>query len=76
MKNQRKSQEVQFYLDRSVDSAVLIMRSVLENPRLELADKLEALALIANHHSTLALMLQTRLHGEDVCISLQPEHER
>jgi hypothetical protein len=73
VKDKQKSQEVQFYLDRSIDSAVMIMRSILENPRLSVADRIDALSQIANHHSSLALMLQTRLYGEDVVIGLNKE---
>ncbi len=69
----KKFQEVQFYIDRSVESFLMIMRSILENPSIPQAERYAAVKQVADYHATLALMLETRLVGEDVVLSLNRE---
>ncbi len=73
MRDQRKNEEVQFYLDRTIDSAVMIMRSILNNPRLGAEEQVEALNRIAEFHGSIALDLQKGIYGRSVSLSLKPD---
>ena len=73
MQNEQKFQEVKFYLDRAIDSAVMLTRSIIKNPRLSLEDQLEAMTIIANFHGSLALDIQKSIHGSNVVLSLKEE---
>lgn len=45
-----KVAEVQFYLDRSKDAVLSVLRSVLTNPRLADTDRVQLLRLLNDHH--------------------------
>ena len=61
MSSHSKSEEVQFYLDRSKEALLMVLRSVIENPRLANQDRLEYLRLLAEHHAAIALFIETRI---------------
>lgn len=45
-----KLSEVQFYLDRSKDALLAVLRSVLANPRLSDDDRVQLLRMLSEHH--------------------------
>jgi hypothetical protein len=67
----RKSKEVQFYLDRTIDSAVMIMRSIVHNPRLSTEEQIAAIKCIADFHASIALDLEKSIFGQQVSLSLK-----
>ena len=71
MKDPRKNCEVQFYLDRTIDAAVMIMRSIVHNPTIAIEDQIEALRRIADFHGSIALDLEQCIHGKRVMLSLK-----
>lgn len=56
-----KIEEVQFYADRSKDALVTVIRSVIQNPRISDEERLEALRVMAEHHSQIAEFIATRI---------------
>ena len=70
-----KSDEVQFYLDRTIDSALRIMRSILNNPRMSPLEQIDELKRIADFHGSIALDLERCIHGKGVSLSLKDDHK-
>jgi len=66
-----KNAEVQFYLDRTIDAAVKIMKSIVHNPRLTTEEQIGALRRIADFHGSIALDLEKCIHGRHVSLSLK-----
>lgn len=71
--NDQKSEEIQFYIDRVIDSAVMIMRSIVHNPRLSADDQVRAIKRIADLHGSISLDLQRSIHGQEVSLSLKSD---
>jgi hypothetical protein len=61
VKNRSKIEEVQFYLDRSQECLVAVLRSIITNPRLPEEEKFLALKMIAEHHQTVASFVGQQL---------------
>ena len=61
MNSRSKEDEVQFYLDRSKESVITILKSVISNPRLEEAERFAALRMLTEHHQAIADLLKQRL---------------
>ena len=61
MTSRTKEEEVQFYLDRSKESVVTILRSIISNPRLSEQERFGTLRQIAEHHRFIAELVQQRL---------------
>lgn len=62
---------VQFYLDRSRESVVTILRSIILNPRLTDEERLSALKQIVGHHNDITELVSARLAaGEAKGLSL------
>jgi hypothetical protein len=63
--NNNKIQEVQFYLDRSQDSLLAVLRSIVGNPRLQGDERLTALKLMGDfHHEVANFIWQKICEGE------------
>jgi|LakMenEpi03Aug12_release.lakeMendotaPanAssembly.Ray.scaffolds.fasta_scaffold209890_2 hypothetical protein len=61
-----KEGEVQFYLDRSKESVVTLLRSILGNPRLTESEQFKFLHDIAQHHGAIADFIAQKLsEGEE-----------
>lgn len=58
-----KIEEVQFYLDRSQDALNLVVRSILDNPRIPDLERLMAFRMLAEHHATIATFIASRITG-------------
>ena len=56
-----KQNEVQFYLDRSREAVVTILRSIISNPRLSDEERFSALKQIAGHHNDITELVGSRL---------------
>ncbi len=69
--NIQKSEEVKFYLDRTIDSALQVMRSIVGNPRLSTEEQIAAIQAIADFHGSISLDLQKCIHGPDVNLTLR-----
>lgn len=54
MNSRIKIEEVQFYLDRSQDSMLAVLRSIIGNPRLQLDERMSALKLMGDFHQQVA----------------------
>ena len=66
-----KDVEVQFYLDRSKESMLTLLRSIINNPRVPEAEQFRLLRLIAEHHAMIAELIAQRLiAGEEHGIQL------
>ncbi len=71
MHSRSKDDEIQFYLDRSKESIVTVLRSVLGNPRLSDVEQFKILATIADHHRSIAATIDDRLRaGEETGLRL------
>lgn len=65
MTNRTKIEEVQFYLDRSQDSLLSVLRSIVGNPRLQGDERLNALKLMGDfHHEVANFIWQKICEGE------------
>lgn len=65
MTNRTKIDEVQFYLDRSQDSLLSVLRSIVGNPRLQGDERLNALKLMGDfHHEVANFIWQKICEGE------------
>ena len=65
MTNSEKIQEVQFYLDRSQDSLLAVLRSIVGNPRLQADERLTALKMMGDfHHEVADFIWQKICEGE------------
>jgi hypothetical protein len=58
-----KIEEVQFYLDRSQDALNLVVRSILDNPRIPDLERLMAFRMLAEHHASIATFIASRITG-------------
>ena len=56
-----KLNEVQFYLDRSKDSLLSTLRSVITNPRLSDADCMVLLRMMSDHHLAVHQLISGRI---------------
>jgi hypothetical protein len=63
-----KNEELQFYISRAIDSAVM-MRSIIHNPRLTADEQVAAIKQIADVHGTIALDLHKSIYGTNVVLS-------
>ncbi len=66
MTNRNKIDEVQFYLDRSQDALLTVLRSVVGNPRLQGDERLNALKMMGDfHHQVAEFIWQKICEGEN-----------
>ncbi len=66
MTNRSKIDEVQFYLDRSQDSLLAVLRSIVGNPRLQGDERLNALKMMGDfHHEVANFIWQKICEGEN-----------
>ena len=56
-----KQSEVQFYLDRSKEAFITILRSIVENPRLSPEESFRYLKEIHEQHSLIASFVQQKV---------------
>jgi hypothetical protein len=69
--NRSKESEVQFYLDRSKEAMLSLLRSIIGNPRLTEAEQFKYLYDIAQHHGAIAELIANRLcEGEQKGLQL------
>ena len=64
-----KSEELQFYISRAIDSAVMMMRSIIHNPRLTADEQVAAIKKVADVHGTIPLDLHKSIYGTNVVLS-------
>ena len=77
MSSRSKSEEVQFYLDRSKEALIMVLRSIIENPRFTNQERIEWLRTLAQHHAAIADFIATRIaDGEDKGRELQSLHSQ
>jgi len=70
-----KLQEVQFYLDRSQDSLLTVLRSIVGNPRLQGDERLTALKMMGDfHHEVANFIWQKICEGESKGYALASDH--
>ncbi len=75
MTNNNKIQEVQFYLDRSQDSLLAVLRSIVGNPRLQGDERLTALKLMGDfHHEVANFIWQKICEGESKGYAQASDH--
>lgn len=75
MTNSKKIQEVQFYLDRSQDSLLAVLRSIVGNPRLQADERLTALKMMGDfHHEVADFIWQKICEGETKGYALASDH--
>lgn len=55
--------EVQFHLDRSLESLLKLVTSISTNPRVSGADKLVLLQMVSDHHRVVAETLAAKIKG-------------
>lgn len=66
-----KDSEVQFYLDRSKESMLALLRSIIGNPRLTEGEQFKFLYDVAQHHGAIAELIASRLcEGEQKGLQL------
>ena len=66
MTNRNKIDEVQFYLDRSQDALLTVLRSIVGNPRLQGDERLNALKMMGDfHHQVAEFIWQKICEGEN-----------
>ena len=69
-----KESEVQFYLDRSKESMLALLRSIIGNPRLTEVEQFKYLYDIAQHHGAIAELIANKLcEGEQKGLQLAAE---
>ncbi len=61
MQRRSKQEEVQFYLDRSQESLLTLLRSIIGNPRLPEAEQFHVLKMMEEHHRQIAELIGQRL---------------
>ncbi len=61
MGSRSKIDDVQFYLDRSQDSLITLIRSIIENPRIPDLERLQALQMLADHHQYIADFISSKI---------------
>jgi hypothetical protein len=70
-----KLQEVQFYLDRSQDSLLTVLRSIVGNPRLQGDERLTALKMMGDfHHEVANFIWQKICEGESKGYAQASDH--
>lgn len=75
MTNSKKIQEVQFYLDRSQDSLLSVLRSIIGNPRLQADERLTALKMMGDFHQEVADFIWQKIcEGESKGYALVSDH--
>lgn len=75
MTHSKKIQEVQFYLDRSQDSLLAALRSIVGNPRLQADERLTALKMMGDfHHEVADFIWQKICEGESKGYALASDH--
>lgn len=75
MTKNQKIQEVQFYLDRSQDSLLTVLRSIIGNPRLQADERLTALKMMGDfHHEVADFIWQKICEGESKGYALASDH--
>lgn len=74
MTDNKKIQEVEFYLNRSQDSLLTVIRSIVGNPRLDGDERLAALKLMGDFHREVANFIWQKIcEGESKGYSLASE---
>jgi hypothetical protein len=61
VQSRSKEQEVQFYLDRSQEALVTVLRSIIGNPRLSGDEQFHILRMLEQHHKQIAELIGQRL---------------
>ena len=61
MQSRSKQEEVQFYLDRSQEALLTVLRSVIGNPRLGGEEQLEVLRSLGSHHRQISDLIDQRI---------------
>ncbi len=75
MSSSAVTQDVQFHLDRSKESVVSLLRSILSNPRLSPEDQFAALKAIGAHHRAISELVESKLsEGERRGLQLAAVH--
>ena len=65
MKDRTKLEEVQFYLDRSQEAFITVLKSITDNPRLSAEERINYLRAIFNHHTAFSTFIEeTVLNGK------------
>jgi hypothetical protein len=54
-----KSEEVQFHLDRSLESTLKLIRSVIDNPSLDPSEQLAYVKMVSEHHRRMATEIES-----------------
>ena len=75
MSGRSKAEEVQFYLDRSKEALLMVLRSIIDNPRLANQERIDSLRVLVEHHASIANFITTRItDGENKGRELQRAH--
>ncbi len=61
MQSRSKQEEVQFYLDRSQEALVTVLRSIIGNPRMSGEEQFSVLRALEQHHRQIAELIGQRL---------------
>lgn len=61
MNSRPKTEEVQFYLDRSMEALLMVLRSIIDNPRISDGERIESLRMLAGHHGSIADFISERI---------------
>ncbi len=72
MSSKSKIEEVQFYLDRSLDALITLIRSIVDNPRIPENERFQAMCMLAEHHGSITQSLAARISaGLEQCLAEQ-----
>ena len=72
MSSKSKIEEVQFYLDRSLDALITLVRSIVDNPRIPENERFQALCMLAEHHGSITQSIAARISaGIEQCLAGQ-----
>lgn len=75
MSGRSKEEEVQFYLDRSKEALIMVLRSIIDNPRLASQERIDSLRMLVEHHASIANFIATRItDGQEKGRELQRLH--
>jgi hypothetical protein len=61
VQSRSKEQEVQFYLDRSQEALITVLRSIIGNPRMSSEEQFRILRTLEQHHRQIADLIGQRL---------------
>ena len=61
MVSRSKAEEVRFYSDRSQEALITVIKSIMYNPRLNDAERIDTLRAIEEHHRMIADFIQQRI---------------